>query len=235
MSTSKNDRISVVIPAWNAGRFLVQAVESALNQSLAAAEIVIIDDGSTDNTAAIAAELVLRDHRVRVVTQANAGPGSARDRGIDETSGTLVALLDADDLWLPRKLELQRAALHASPSTGAVFTLAQNVFDGVAPRGPEGPMPAYLPSAMLTRRNIVLANGRFAAAGAISDWVPWFLRLREHTSIDIVSELLVHRRVHGANFTTQHRDKRAAYAKHVGDALRRRRNASTEGPTTGSV
>lgn len=98
---------SVIIPAYNAERFLRQAVESALAQSYPNVEVIIIDDGSTDGTRQLADELAKADGRVRVITQENAGVGAARNRGIAEARGKYVAPLDADDFWYPEKLTRQ--------------------------------------------------------------------------------------------------------------------------------
>lgn len=224
--------MSVVVPAWNAERFLRDAVRSALEQSYPVHEVVIVDDGSTDATATVAEELSALDDRVRLVRRVNGGPGAARDEGIAQVTGTLVALLDADDVWLPEKLERQVAVLADDDAehVGAVFCIAQNVFDGVPPAGPVEPMRAYIPSAMVARRADMLANGLFAATGDLADWVPWFLRFRERVAIDCVDELLVHRRVHDQNLTRRHGNERAEYVRHVGEALRRRRAARASKP-----
>lgn len=224
--TANRAPISVVVPAWNAARMLAEAITSVQSQTVSVHEIVIIDDGSTDDTAAVAERLMALDSRIVVHRQTNEGPGRARDAGIASAASNsegFVALLDADDIWLPTKLERQLDLLNKRPEVGAVFTLAQNVFDGVPPREPLGPMPAYLPSAMMARWPVVLANGSFAGDGEIADWVPWFLRLRENTEIAMIDELLVHRRVHDANFTLRQSAHRADYARHLGEALRRRR------------
>ena len=218
-------RISVVIPAWNASSFLAEAVASVQAQTVAPDEIVVVDDASTDDTFARAVDLAHHDTRIRVISQPNSGPGGARDRGIAESHGELIAMLDADDIWLPTKLERQRALLDVTGDVRqAVFTYGENFFDGVEPRGPLGPMAAYLPSALLASRDVFLANGPFHSSGQLADWVPWFLRLREVATITVVEEVLVRRRVHADNFTTRQRDHRSEYAAHVGAALRRRRN-----------
>ncbi len=100
----------VVIPAFNAERTLRETLESVLAQTVAAAEIVVVDDGSTDGTADLAASV---SPRVRVVRQANAGPGAATSRGIHELRSPLVATVDADDIWLPTKMKIQLQALAA--------------------------------------------------------------------------------------------------------------------------
>jgi glycosyltransferase involved in cell wall biosynthesis len=219
--------IGVVIPAWNAARFLRDAVESVFAQTVQPTDLVIVDDGSTDDTGEVAASLADTFKGVRLIGQRNLGAGAARDAGIREVRGELVALLDADDRWLPNKLERQIAFLARHREVMAVFAHVQNVFDGVAPRGPTGAIAGYLPSAMLVRRQCLDEVGSFTAEGPLSDWIPWFLRLREQVPTGMVDELLVLRRVHDANTGLRERDQRAAYVRHVGEALRRRTHRPT--------
>jgi glycosyltransferase involved in cell wall biosynthesis len=108
---------TVVIPCYNAAPFLGAAIESVLNQSQSPLEILVIDDGSTDRSAAIAESY---GPPVRVVSQKNQGESIARNRGIDEARGDWVAFLDADDVWLPEKLERQVAV--AAPNVACVHT-----------------------------------------------------------------------------------------------------------------
>lgn len=109
--------VSVVIPTYNRARFLGAAVQSIRAQTYPCAEIVIVDDGSTDDTAQVVATL---GHGIHFVKQANAGPAAARNRGILEARGDLVAFLDTDDRWLPEKVSLQVAILQREPSVALV-------------------------------------------------------------------------------------------------------------------
>jgi glycosyltransferase involved in cell wall biosynthesis len=111
-------KVSVVIPAYNAERELRQAVESALAQTAGDLEVIVVDDGSTDGTRAVAEGF--DDPRVRAVSQENAGAAAARNAGIAVASGEYVAFLDADDAWLPTKLERQLAVLESRPEVQAV-------------------------------------------------------------------------------------------------------------------
>src|SRR4051794_5959509 len=98
-------RVSVIIPAFNAERYLADALRSVRTQTYADWEVVVGDDGSTDRTVEIAAGF---GERVKIVgAEKNAGPAAARNRAVAQASGELLALLDADDLWLPEFLEHQ--------------------------------------------------------------------------------------------------------------------------------
>ena len=109
--------VTVVIPAYNAGRWIVETIRSALDQTHAPLEVIVVDDGSTDDTAAVAERFPAP---VRVLRKSNGGPASARNRGIAAASGTWIALLDADDRWLPCKLERQLAL--ATPDVALIHT-----------------------------------------------------------------------------------------------------------------
>lgn len=112
-------RVSVVVPAHNAERYLAEALDSVFAQGLDAPEVVVVDDGSRDGTA----DLVRRYGRgVRLVEQAQSGSAHARNRGIEATHGEIVAFLDSDDLWEPEKSRIQLAALDADRSLGMVFS-----------------------------------------------------------------------------------------------------------------
>lgn len=114
--------VSVIIPAWNAEATLREALESVGGQTYSELEILIVDDGSTDRTAAVAKDFCSAEPRARLISQANGGPAAARNRGIAEARGEWIALIDADDLWHPTKLEKQVAAALAAPrSPGFVY------------------------------------------------------------------------------------------------------------------
>ena len=103
--------ISVIIPTYNRRQVLLRAIDSVLAQRYPVGEIIVVDDGSTDDTVA-----ALADAPVRVISQENAGVSAARNRGITESEGEYVAFLDSDDAWTPQKLAVQMAALAAQPN-----------------------------------------------------------------------------------------------------------------------
>src|SRR4051812_43027222 len=112
--------VSVVIPAYNAAGTITAAVDSVLRQTVGDLEVIVVDDGSADSTVEIARQI--DDPRVTVVEQPNSGPCIARNAGIELARGRYVALLDADDLWFPEKLERQLDWLRAHPTVKAVQT-----------------------------------------------------------------------------------------------------------------
>ncbi|MGL5881169.1 MAG: glycosyltransferase family 2 protein [Xenococcaceae cyanobacterium] len=127
---NKQPKVSVIIPAYNAMKYLPETVESVLKQTLTDFELLIVNDGSTDNIVEWASQLTdctpcrLRDRRVRLISQINQGTAIARNQGIIEAKGEYIALLDADDIWEATKLEKQAKCLDNNPAVGLVDTWA---------------------------------------------------------------------------------------------------------------
>jgi GT2 family glycosyltransferase len=114
--------VSVVVPTYNRARCVGRAIESALGQTYGDVSVIVVDDGSTDDTRALVNDVYGRDRRVRYVHQANAGVSAARNHGIRLADGGFTALLDSDDVWKPFKLEVQLACLRAFPDAGMVWS-----------------------------------------------------------------------------------------------------------------
>ena len=118
-STTDTPVVSVVIPAYNAAWCVRKAIDSVLAQNFRDFELIVVDDGSTDDTAS---ELASYGSSIRVISKPNGGMSSARNAGIAQAGGEFVAFLDADDWWLPSKLERQVALMRGRPELG--FTSA---------------------------------------------------------------------------------------------------------------
>jgi len=118
--------VSVIMPAFNAERYLHSAVDSVLRQTCADLELLVVDDGSSDGTVRVAQDHAARDRRVRVLRQANAGPGPARNAGFRAATGTFFAFLDSDDEWDETFLDAQIAVLRARPDIDVVVGNARN-------------------------------------------------------------------------------------------------------------
>jgi glycosyltransferase involved in cell wall biosynthesis len=134
-----NRLVSVVIPTYNRAHVVTRAIDSVLSQTHRDLEVIVVDDGSTDDTEKVLTTRYAHDSRVSYVRQENQGVCSARNTGLRNINGAYVALLDSDDLWKPWKLELQLAALEAIPDAGMVWTDMEAI-------GPDGHVikPNYL-------------------------------------------------------------------------------------------
>ncbi len=156
--------ISVVIPCYNAAPFLRETIDSVLAQTHPALEVIVIDDGSTDDSANIAESY---GPPVRVIRQHNQGESVARNRGMDEAKGDWIALLDADDLWLPHKLERELDALSQAPDD-IVCVHSDYVVFGTVPREVTGrtdlPCVPERRVRMLTEPPLITSSSMFLTA-----------------------------------------------------------------------
>jgi len=112
--------ISVVIPAYNAARTILDTIASAQQQTFADFELIVINDGSTDRTLELLQ--TVQDDRLQVFSYRNGGVAIARDHGIAKCRGDFITFLDADDMWTPDKLELQLVALRTHPEAGLAYS-----------------------------------------------------------------------------------------------------------------
>lgn len=118
-------RVSVIMPAYDAAATIESAVASVRRQTMGDFELLVVDDGSTDETAAVLAGIA--EPRLRVLRQPNRGPAAARNRALAEARGEFVAFIDADDLWVPEKLAWQMEALAAAPRAAVAYGWADVV------------------------------------------------------------------------------------------------------------
>jgi glycosyltransferase involved in cell wall biosynthesis len=176
---------SVVIPAYNAERFLAAAIQSALAQSYPPAEVIVVDDGSTDNTLQIAQSFGASVH---CISQKNSGASTARNAGIQAARHEWIALLDADDLWHPEKLARQAEQIMAEPEVDLLYTSCQCFFEdrveklALAPPASQikqvlfDRVPFMPSSVVLSRAKILQIGGFNPAMRFVEDWEMW-LRL----------------------------------------------------------
>ena len=130
LCTQNLDRplISVIIPAYNAEEFIAKTLESVLSQTYQNIEVLVVDDGSLDTTAAIVKSFAQKDSRISLLQQSNAGVASARNLAIEKSKGEYIAPIDADDIWYPQNLEKQLNCLTSSaPSVGVVYSWSVDI------------------------------------------------------------------------------------------------------------
>ncbi|HKT82313.1 MAG TPA: glycosyltransferase [Solirubrobacterales bacterium] len=223
--------VTAAIPVRDGEAYLAEAIESVLAQSRPCDQIVVVDNDSTDRSAAIAAGY---GPPVEVVAEPRPGVGPARNAAFAAARGDFFAFLDADDLWEPGKIELQLAAFEARPELQLVFGHVRQFAGSDLPaeeaatlRIPAEPQPGLHIGAMLARRAAVEAVGAWGEDVKISDGLTFLLRARElGLAEEMLAETVTLRRVHGANHSIQNRDQQIEFARHLKRSLDRRRGAS---------
>jgi glycosyltransferase involved in cell wall biosynthesis len=222
--------VAVIIPAYNAERFLDEALESIWAQTMPPSEVIVVDDGSTDRTVEVA-----RRHPVTLLTQRNIGPSEARNAAIRHTAQPWIALLDADDVWEPDKLAVQWQAVQVCPEAGAVFSDFIE-FDAKGPVGPPyfsrkahywavkrtevtpGVMVCdreslgqhtlegnfFAPSTLLLSRSLLLQIGLFDPRVWGREDIDCILRLLTVSTMAVVERPLMWSRLHQTNLTQDH-------------------------------
>ena len=196
--------ISVVIPVLDGERFLAEAIESALGQSLAPAEIVVVDDGSTDDTPEVVARF---GTAVRYLHQPRGGAAAARNRGVAAAQGEVFAFLDADDRWTPDALGTGVAALATDEATaltvGQVVEVSQAAWEGRVALGAPSPgsgVRGYVPGACLVPRPTWERVGALDAGLRAGEFIDWYLRARAlGVPTRLLSAVVLWRRLHDAN------------------------------------
>ena len=216
--------VSVVIPVFNGAPYIAEAIASVQAQTRGAAEIVVVDDGSTDGGGEIAQGLA----DVRVARQSQAGQAAARNHGARLARGEWLAFLDADDLWAPRKLELQLAALARDPELAMVFGHAVQFRDGRAPAS-EAALPAHLPGAMLLRRSMFARIGGYRGEWKVGEVVEWYARALDLGLKSVcLPEVVLYRRIHGDNLGVRESGARHHSARALKHVLDRRRAGAAQ-------
>jgi glycosyltransferase involved in cell wall biosynthesis len=220
--------VSVVMPAYNAGAYIGEALDSILAQGRDDVEVIVVDDGSSDDTLDVARS---RGTAVRVFAQANLGSAVARNRALDEARAPLVAFLDADDVWLPGKLDAQLRALERDASLGGVYS-AWHVWkpdaSGTYQRPPADdatPTDAFddaesgwlyhhllmtsviLTSSLVLRREVIDAVGRFRTDLRRGQDYDYWLRLSRVARVGKLAHRYVLYRMHGASVASLHPDR----------------------------
>ncbi|MEL7356081.1 MAG: glycosyltransferase family 2 protein [Cyanobacteria bacterium J06560_6] len=207
-------KVSVIIPAYNAMNYLPETVNSALSQSFVDFEIVIVNDGSTDDIEEWYDSL--QNARVRLISQSNQGKSVALNQGLSRSTGEYIAFLDADDLWEPTKLEKQVSCLQANPRVGLVYTwtaLADEMGQAtgrVLASHAEGQVWETLlfknilacGSTPMVRRQCFDVVGLFSPElPPAEDWDMW-LRIAAHYDFAVLKEPLVRYRKHPGGIST---------------------------------
>jgi glycosyltransferase involved in cell wall biosynthesis len=223
-----SDLVSVIIPAYNAARYLGEAINSVIAQTHDRVEIVIVDDASTDGTAVVAARY---GTAVRYAEQTHRGQAAARNFGAGISTGRYLAFLDADDLWEPEKLALQLAAFDADPGVDLVFGhVLQFWSPEVAVRNGQPfphvsePLRGDHPGTMLVPRAVFDEIGPFPEDHGIGDFIDWYARaLDSGRNMLMLERVVMRRRLHRTNLGRMTNSGPEEYARVLRQVIDRRR------------
>jgi glycosyltransferase involved in cell wall biosynthesis len=199
--------VGVVIPAYQAAAFLEDAVESIRLQTRPVDEVVIVDDGSTDGTLAVAEGLATSWTAIRVLSQANGGPSRARNAAVEVVAADLVTFLDADDRMVPERVEVQVAYLDAHPEVDIVVGQKRDELEpGALPNPYEASRDRRRRQdcmmSMMVRRAVFARAGGFDPALRLGEEQEWLSRaLARGARLRVIEHVLVRRRLHGRNLT----------------------------------
>ncbi len=220
--------ISVLIPVYNGEKYIGEAIESVLKQTLRPLEIVVVDDGSADESCAVAASFP----GVRCVSIPHQGIAAARNRAVKEAIGEWIAFLDSDDLWMPDKLEKQMAYLSSHPGCEIVFCRYRNFSELLPETMTErqktvlaGYVDQYLASACI-RKSLFERCGLFDIRYGYGEDTEWTARAG-FAGVDTrhcIEECLYLRRIHESNITLTHNQiRKEEYLSLMADAIRNAR------------
>jgi len=220
--------VSVIVAAYNAEAFIAEALDSALAQDYRPLEVIVVDDGSADRTAEIAAR-----YDVKLVRQPNRGPAAARNAALDLARGKYVAILDADDVWPEDRLSVCVKALRDSPDAGLVLGMTEvfvtpgEPLPGHYPHGVPNPAWGYMP-ALVVRRSLLDDVGRYDERLRTAEDIDWFMRARDAgAKLVTVEEVVLRHRIHAHNTSRHKKVNQAVMPGILRASLKRRRDASS--------
>lgn len=198
-------RVSIIIAVKNAARYLTECLNSVAAQTFTDYEIVVVDDHSVDSTQVIARSY----DKVRFIQQTGKGFADAWNCGMRAGVGKYFAFIDSDDLWVPRKLEMQIDVLENDPALEAVIGKVRFFLEPGEVLSPTFSTRvlgkdhlAEMPGALLARRTLFDRIGDWGEGWAVANDIDWFLRVKDSgVRIGLVDALVLHKRVHSRNFS----------------------------------
>jgi glycosyltransferase involved in cell wall biosynthesis len=225
--SNENKLVSVIIPVYNGERYLGEAIESVLAQDYRPMEVIVVNDGSTDNTETIAKRY---GNDIIYARQEKRGPAAARNRGLRMSHGEVIGFLDADDLWSENKLSLQLTRLAEDRSVEIVMGLSQPMKLQTDKDGKAifekwyDPFCALLLGAALFRKSVFEKVGLFDETLHYGEDTDWFMRVREMgVSMTIIQEVSLFYRRHESNMTLDSVTRDRFFIKALKKSLDRRR------------
>jgi glycosyltransferase involved in cell wall biosynthesis len=224
--------VSVIVPVYNGAAFLREALLSVVDQTLPPAEIIVVDDGSADASAAIAASFA---PTVRYLVKRNGGPASARNAGIAAAQHDFLAFIDQDDLWHPAKIERQLACFAEDPALDLCYAHVDLFWDAELAAEEEAwrghrravAVPGYTTPTLLARRSAFDKVGPLDPTLRFGDATDWTMRAIEAgLRTRLLPDVLLYHRMHAANLTREREPSQREFLRIVRARLARKRQAA---------
>lgn len=225
----KQALISVIIPVYNAEKYLAEAMESVLAQEINPIEIIVVDDCSTDGSLKVAEQF---GENIKLLKLGeNKGPGSARNAGIKIATGKFLSFLDADDIWTNEKLVGQLTFLEEHPGMDMVFGQVEQFISPELPdehksklRVELTKLPGYVAGGMLIRKDTFMKVGLFDEKLELGEFIDWFSKAKDlGLKYHVTDEVVLKRRIHTSNMGVTKREHLKDYTSLLRAALARKR------------
>ena len=212
--------VSVIVPFYNSALYIKEAVQSIIKQSFDSLEIIAVNDGSTDDSVKILE--TINDPRLRIIDQPNAGAAAARNLGVKQSGGKYLAFLDADDLWVPEKIEIQYKAILENP--GMIFSHVKEFMGTDISNATSEAVPGLSAITLLISKEDFLKAGWFDPQWTVAEFIDWYDRAKA-AGINslLLPGVLAYRRVHAGNTDRLKRPDVKQYASVLKATLDRRR------------
>lgn len=222
-------KISVIIPVFNGEKYIKEAINSVLEQTFQGFEIIVIDDGSIDRTEEIVKSFL--SDKIHYEKQINKGVAVARNRGVELAKNDWIAFLDADDLWVNDKLELQINAFLNNQALDIILGQVEHFYSPELSleqqaklHCPKEIQAGFLPGTMLVKKEIFDRIGGFETKWKIGEFIDWYDRSRQQCISYMLPSVLLKRRVHNASLTVTNKTAQKDYLQIIKNSLDRRKN-----------
>lgn len=219
--------ITVIIPVYNAEKYMAEAIESVFEQTLQPFEIIVVNDGSTDKSASIVEKYA---PKVAIINQENRGISGARNTGIRSSGGSMIAFLDADDIWTEDHLEKLFAPFEENDDLGITAGYVEQFLnDGengasqIIPKEKKV-MPGNVAGASLIKKMVFEKVGLFDEKLTLAEYIDWFSRVKDYgVSTRLIKDVVLKRRIHSDNIGIREKAHINDYTKVLMASIRRKR------------
>ncbi|WP_436516314.1 glycosyltransferase family 2 protein [Ekhidna sp. To15] len=220
-------KVSVIVPVYNGERFIEKCLESVLNQTYPASEIIVVNDGSTDSSF----EIIESMPDITCINTENKGVAAARNTGIDHCKGDWISFIDQDDLWTANSMESKVTMTHQNPNTSLVIGKQKWFLDGlnsipswVKQEQMETELDGYLLGCSLIKKNLFETYGQFDSSFRFCSDFDWFFRLKDDgIEFKQVNDIVLMKRIHAENESRHAEESLKELSRAIFNSIKRKR------------